>query len=127
MAVEIPDPLRRREALYGPDTPPETLVEYAAAYEQRGRIDDALQFYVQAGDQAGLRRMKSKALELGDAFLLKALARAEPGMVDEQDWRNMVAAADRLGKELYARQARAALEGHLEALEPEEKRGQGKA
>ncbi len=127
MAVTLPDPLKRREILYGTDTPKETLVEYGAAYEEQGRIDDAMQFYSQAGDEAGLKRIKTKAFDVGDAFLLKGVARALPELVSEDDWKQMVSVAEKLGKDQYAEQARAALEGHLEALEPEEKRGQGKA
>ena len=126
MAVELPDPLRRREILYG-DTPKETLVAYGLAYEEAGRIDDALQFYVQAADRQAVGRIKNKALDAADAFLLKAVARAFPDMVGEGDWKMLIASAEKLGKELYAEQARKAIEGHLEALEPEEKRGQGKA
>jgi hypothetical protein len=127
MAVELPDPLKRRDILYGSNTPKETLVEYGAAYEEQGLIDDALQFYSEAKDQAGLKRIKTKALDVADAFLLKAVARALPELVSEDDWKQMISVAEKLGKELYAEQARAALEGHLEAMEPEEKRGQGKA
>jgi hypothetical protein len=127
MPPELPDPLNRREILYGPDTGTEKLVEYARAYEEAGKVDEALQFYTQAGDRDGLARVKNRAIDSGDAFLLKAVARALPDLVDEGDWKSLIASAEKLGKQLYAEQARAALEGHLEALEPEEKRGQGKA
>jgi len=127
MALNLPEPLKRREILYGASTSREALVDYGAAYEEQGRLDDALQFYTQAEDQAGLERIKAKSLEVGDAFLLKGVARARPELVSEEDWKQMIEIAERLGKELYADQARAALEGHLEAMEPEEKRGQGKA
>ena len=127
MPVEIPDPLRRRDILYGADTPKEVLVEHARAYEEADKLDEALQFYAQAADRQGLERVKTKALEAGDAFVLKAVARAMPELVGEDDWKSLIARAEALGKELFAEQARGALEGHLEALEPEEKRGQGKA
>ncbi|MHC4915336.1 MAG: hypothetical protein ACYTGB_07570 [Planctomycetota bacterium] len=126
MPVQIPDPLKRREVLYG-ETPPEVLVEHGKAYEEEGKIDEALQFYTYAKDAEGLRRVKVKAIEMGDAFLLKAVARELPDDVGEADWQSLITNAEKLGKELYAEQARKALEGQLEALEPEEKRGQGKA
>ena len=127
MAVKLPDPMRRRDILYGSDTPPETLAEYGEAYEQLGQFDEALQFYSQGRIMDGLKRMKAKAHELGNAFMMKVIAKSAPELVGEDDWKNLIDAAARLGKEAYAAQARAALEGHLEALEPEEKRGQGKA
>ena len=68
--IRLPGPLKRRDILYGPETTPEKLVEYGRAYEEAGRLDDALQFYEQAGDRAGLARVKEGAFELGDAFTL---------------------------------------------------------
>ncbi|GEM_PF-533614 len=127
MAVKLPNVLERREILYGQNTPKHTLVEYGMAYEERARLDDAVQFYVQAGDEAGLGRIKAKAMDIGDAFLLKAVAKAAPKMVSGDDWRALIENAERLGKNLYADQARAALKGSLEALEPAEKRGRVEA
>ena len=127
MPVQLPDPLKRRDILFGVDTPKEVLVEYARAYEEADKLDEALQFYAEAADRPGLERVRAKAIETGDAFILKAVARAMPELVAEGDWKSLIARAEALGKELYAEQARGALEGHLEALEPEEKRGQGKA
>jgi hypothetical protein len=126
MPVELPEPLRRREILYGPQTPPETLIEYGKAYEEAGRIDDALQFFEQARDRAGLERVKHQAFQAGDAFMLKRIAKAMPEMVTPADWEQMASRAEALGKQLYAEQARQALAGHLEAVEPEEKQGLGK-
>lgn len=127
MPVELPDPLKRRDILFGADTPKEVLLEYARTYEEADKLDEALQFYAEAVDRPGLERVKTKAIEAGDAFILKAVARAIPELVAEADWKSLISRAESLGKELYAEQARGALEGHLEALEPEEKRGQGKA
>ena len=127
MAVQLPDPLRRREVLYGPGIPSEVLVEYGQAYETAGRMDDALQFFEQARDRAGLARMKAHALKIGDAFILKRIAKAIPEMVTPGDWELLVKCAEGLGKTLYAEQARHAIAGHWEALEPAEKQGLGKA
>jgi hypothetical protein len=127
MAVKLPDPLKRREILYGVTTPPEALVEYGMAYEEAGRMDDALQFFEQAKDAKGLGRVKEHALEAGDAFMLKRIAKAMPDLVAPADWERMAKHADELGKVLFAEQARQALAGHLEAAEPEEKQGLGKA
>jgi hypothetical protein len=126
MADPLPDPLRRRDVLYGPETPPEVLVEYGQAYEDAGRMDDALQFFEQARDRAGLARLKAYAFKVGDAFILKRIAKASPELVTPGDWEQLVQRAEGLGKTLYAEQARQAIAGHLEALEPEEKQGLGK-
>ncbi|HOX05658.1 MAG TPA: hypothetical protein PK280_04575 [Planctomycetota bacterium] len=127
MAVNLPDPLRRREILYGVDTPAATLSEYGQAYEEEGRFDDALQFFEQARDAKGLGRIKEQAFKLGDAFMLKRIAKAMPEMATPADWERMAKRAEELGKNLFAEQARQALAGHLEAVEPEEKQGLGKA
>jgi hypothetical protein len=126
MGLTLPEPLKRREILYGPNTPPGVLLDYGRAYEEAGRPTDALQFYVQAGDRDGLDRVKATAVKNGDAFTMKAVARAMPDLVGESDWRTLIDRAGQLGKELFAAQAKAALEGQLGALEPEEKSGQGK-
>jgi hypothetical protein len=127
MAVKLPDPLKRREILYGASTPPEALVEYGLAYEEAGRMDDALQFFEQAADRKGLARMKDHAFATGDAFVLKRIAKVAPDMVAPADWERMVKRAEELGKAFFAEQARSAIAGHLEAVEPEEKQGLGKA
>ena len=127
MAVRLPAPLKRREILYGVNTPPETLVEYGLAYEEAGRMDDALQFFEQAKDAKGLGRVKDFAFKNGDAFMLKRIAKAMPELVAPADWERMAKRAEELGKALFAEQARQALAGHLEAAEPEEKQGLSKA
>jgi hypothetical protein len=127
MAAQLPKPLKRREILYGPITPPETLIELGRAYEQEGRLDDALQFFEQARDRAGLERMKAAALRDGNAFILKRVAKCLPELVTPADWEALIAKAEELGLALYAEQGRAAIAGHLEASEPEEKKGLGKS
>lgn len=124
---ELPKPLRRREVLYGPNTPPEELVRLGRAYEQEGRLDDALQFYEQARDREGLGRMKTAAVKDGNAFALKRVAKCLPELVAQADWEALIARAEAAGLSLYAEQGRAALAGHLEAAEPEEKKGLGKS
>jgi len=126
MTPELPKPLKRREILYGPNTPPEVLVEYGKAYEDQGLLDDALQFFEQARDRAGLERAKAAAIKNGHAFTLKRVAKCLPELVTPADWEALIARAEQQGMALYAEQGRAALAGHLEAAEPEEKQGLGK-
>jgi hypothetical protein len=126
MALELPKPLKRREILYGPNTPPEVLVDYGRAYEEKGFLDDALQFFEQARDREGLERMKAAALRDGNAFALKRVAKCLPELVTPADWEALIARAEEQGLALYAGQGRAALAGHLEAAEPEEKQGLSK-
>ena len=107
MAVRLPRPLARREVLYGPDTPRERLVELAHAYLERDLVFDAADFFVQARDREGLKIIKSRAREAGDAFLLRQVQAAAPDLVSKSDWEDLAARAKEIGKDIYAERAEA--------------------
>ncbi len=107
MAVRLPRPLRRRELLYGADTPPATLSALADAYLQEGLVFDAADFFAQAGDRDGLKHIRKLALETGDAFLLRHVREAMPDLVAKADWDELARAAKSLGKDAYAERAEA--------------------
>ncbi|MHC5057865.1 MAG: hypothetical protein ACYTKD_24625 [Planctomycetota bacterium] len=107
MAARLPRPLRRREILYGIDTPPETLSGLADAYLQEGLVFDAVDFFAQAGDRDGLGHVKKLAIETGDAFLLRGVKEAVPDLVEKADWDELARAAKSLGKDAYAGRAEA--------------------
>ena len=106
MARRIPRPLNRREHLYGADAPRQTLVEYGEAYLEQGLIFDAVEFYGRAKDEAGLKAIRATALEKGDAFLLRKVQEAMPGLVSAQDWETLGESAAKNGKQLYVERAK---------------------
>ncbi len=107
MAVRLPRPLARREVLYSPDTPRERLVELAHTYLERDLVFDAVDFFVQAHDREGLKIIKSRAREAGDAFLLRQVETAAPDLVSKSDWEDLAARAKEIGKDIYAERAEA--------------------
>ena len=106
MARRLPRPLARRESLYGVGTPREALVQLAEAYLDRDLVFDAVEFFAQARDREGLARVRSRAIEAGDAFLLRRVQEMMPDLVPDSDWQELARAAHSLGKETYAERAR---------------------
>jgi len=105
MAARLPRPLRRREILYGADTPPETLSALADSYLNEGLVFDAVEFFAQAKDREGLAHIRKIALETGDAFLLRRVKETMPDLVEKSDWDELARAATSLGKHVYAERA----------------------
>ena len=92
-------PLAAREVLYGEKTPRATLIEQGRLAFAEERYGAALHLFCRAADPEGLGRMKTLAIELGDAFMLRAVEEALPSLVTDADWKAVKAAAVRLGKE----------------------------
>jgi hypothetical protein len=107
MARRLPRPLARRDVLYGRDTPKAELVALARAYLDRDLVFDAADFFCQARDAEGLQAIRERALESGDAFLLRRVEEALPRLVSEADWDALARRARELGKETYAERAEA--------------------
>ena len=93
MAARLPRPLRRREILYGADTPPETLSALADSYLNEGLVFDAVEFFAQAKDREGLAHIRKIALETGDAFLLRRVKETMPDLIEKSDWDELARAA----------------------------------
>jgi len=129
MARPIFNALKKREVLYGEKTPIESLIEYSRAYLEAGAEAVAFDFIEQAArresrelgrierSREGLLSMKRAAIESGDAFFLQRIAKVAPEMVSEDDWREIIASARRLGKNSLAEQAERIL--HPPEEEPE--------
>ncbi len=105
MARRLLNPLVRREVLYGVRTPRETLLELADAYFNEGLVFDAADFLAQARDRDGLSRIRKRAIEMGDAFLLRRVHETFPDLVSDSDWDELGLRARSLGKELYVERA----------------------
>lgn len=107
MARRLPRPLARREALYGIHTPRETLLSLADAYLQEGLVFDAADFFAQARDRDGLSHIRKRAIEMGDAFLLRRVEESMPELVSKSDWGDLARSARSAGKTVYAERAEA--------------------
>ncbi len=107
MARSFPRPLARRQVLYGSGTPGAKLVELGHAYLEEGLLFDAADFFSEARDRDGLKLVKARARESGDAFLLRQVQQVCPELVSNEDWDELAARAKELGKDVYAARAEA--------------------
>ena len=67
---------------------------------------DALAFLERIEDKSQLAKLREKAIERGDAFLLRAVGQAEGTDAPTEAWGRLAQAAASQGKVLYAEQAR---------------------
>ncbi len=105
MAQRLPRPLRRRDILYGVSTPAEELAALGPAYFEQDMLFDAADFFVEARDREGLSRIRERAIETGDAFLLGRVRDGLPELVSDQDWKDLARNAAASGKEAYVARA----------------------
>ena len=100
--TKLPDPLQRRDILYGQNTPAETLREYGDLYLRKGKPNDAVEFFGLACYKEGLRRIRQMAMEEGDLFLFSRAAEFLQEAVSPEDWRKLAKKALEKGKLLFA-------------------------
>ncbi|RLA79070.1 MAG: hypothetical protein DRG33_04605 [Deltaproteobacteria bacterium] len=105
MAKRLPDPIKRREILYGKDTPPEVLVEYGHLYLEEGRWNDAVEFFGRAKYREGLMQLKEIALREGDFFLLYQIGEFLGEEFPPEVWKELGHRAMEVGKYHFARKA----------------------
>jgi tetratricopeptide (TPR) repeat protein len=99
---KLPDPLKRRDILYGKSTPEQVLREYGDLYLREGRPNDAVEFFGRACYKEGLRRIYQIATEEGDLFLLSRAAEFLQEQISPEDWRKLGKKALEKGKYLFA-------------------------
>jgi hypothetical protein len=92
MAESFPNALEMREIKYGPKTSREERVALARRLEAAGRVAEALDLYLLAGDEAGLASVRARAVREGRPILLLMLARANRA-VSSEEWRSAAEAA----------------------------------
>jgi len=98
----LPDPLKRRDILYGRNTPSEVLREYGDLYLHEGKPNDAVEFFGQACYKEGLQRIRQVAMEEGDHFLFSRATEFLQEEVHPEDWRTLGNKALEKGKHLFA-------------------------
>ncbi len=101
----IPDPLERRHLVERALAPTRALA-IAEAYLEQGRELEAVDFLRKGEGAERLAELRSRALERGDPFLLRAVAVATGSPPEREEWRRLADAAAAAGKERYALEAR---------------------
>ena len=103
--ASIPDPLARRHLLERTLSSAQAL-SIAEAYLEADRPCDSLAFLERVDDKSLLDGLREKAIESGDAFLLRAVAQAAGVDAPASAWAKLAETARSQGKLLYAEQAR---------------------
>ncbi len=101
----IPNALERRHLIERELAPAKALA-VAEAYLGEGRVLEALDFLRRGEADERLTELRGTAIESGDAFLLRAVATAQGRPAEAAEWGSLAEAAERLGKERYAHDAR---------------------
>ncbi len=102
---KIPNPLERRH-LVERELPTPQALAIADAYLAENRATEAPDVLRLAGADERLAELRSEAVSSGDAFLLRAVARAMEAPPKREEWRRLAEAAAAAGKERYAEEAR---------------------
>lgn len=105
----IPNPLDRRH-LIEKDLSHAQALETAEAYLAAGRTVEAVDFLAKAAASDRLAELRSRAIEAGDVFLLRAVARAMEEPPVRAEWSAIAEAAAAAGKDRYAVEARRQLD-----------------
>jgi len=101
---ETPSEERVRELTADPNLTPEDANRYADLFLAAGRYPIALMFLERSKDPGRLDRVKTKAVELGDAFLLHRVNTILPEHVKADEWRSAGERARAAGKLLFAKE-----------------------
>ena len=105
----IPNPLDRRLLIEKKLSEAQAL-EIAEAYLAADRSVEAVEFLAKAAARDRLAELRSEALESGDVFLLRAVARAMEAAPSRAEWSAVAEAAAAAGKDGYVADARRQLE-----------------
>lgn len=100
----LPNALVRREWIEA-EMDPARALQVAEAYLELGREAESIVFLAKAGASDRLREIAERAVQQGDAFLLRQACRALGEDPSPEQWRGLAEAAAALGKELYAAEA----------------------
>lgn len=100
----IPDPLARRHELERALDPARAR-EIAAAYLAEERELEAIAFLRKAGATSELEQLCQRAVERGDAFLLREACAALGREPERANWEALARAAAAQGRERYAGEA----------------------
>ncbi|MBW2494910.1 MAG: hypothetical protein JRE43_09180 [Deltaproteobacteria bacterium] len=101
---KLPRPIERRHLIERELSTAQAL-GYAEAYLEAGLEVDAIAFLAKAEATEQLAALRSRSIELGDGFLLRAVAAATEDPPKTEEWEALAEAAKRAGKERYATDA----------------------
>ncbi len=101
--ADLPAEERVRELTADPKLTADEANRYGDLFVQAGKYPVAMMFFERSKDRERLGRVKKDALRMGDAFLLHAITRLVPDLVEPDEWKQAGEAALKEGKLLFAR------------------------
>ena len=101
---KVPGPIERRHLIERELSNTQAL-RYADAYLAEGLDLDALAFLVKAEATDQIEALRARSIEVGDVFLLRAVASATGLPPKSEEWKALAEGAARAGKERYAAEA----------------------
>lgn len=107
--VTLPDPLARRLELEKALDPARSRA-IGDAYLAEEREVEAIAFHRKAGAHDALEKLCKRAIDRGDAFLLREASAALGREPDLDGWKRLAAAAEMHGRDRYAAEARRQVE-----------------
>lgn len=97
MAADLPDTLGLREVKFGDRVPAARRLKVARDLLQAGRIYDALDLFLIAGDEAGIKEIRGRAVREGLPVLLLMLKRGGH-LPTAKEWSAAAEAASAAGR-----------------------------
>jgi hypothetical protein len=100
----LPDVKEKTKRLYAKDAAPEVLSAQAEQYLAAGWLSDAIDFFDRAKDKQGLEKVMARAIDEGDAFLLRRCLKCLGKEDKDGEWGRLAEKALALGKLMFARE-----------------------
>lgn len=113
----LPDAIKKRDMIHSSKPDEVALKALGEAFESAGGLSDAIDFYAQIKDGQALKRLRAKAAEEGNSFLILKIAKylAEDKAGLDEDLLKCARQAEAQGKIRYAIKAYERLEMTQEA------------
>jgi len=94
----LPDPIEKRDQIYGDDTTTEQLKDLGDRFLEAGAFTDALEAYLEGDVREGGDRVLDQAVEQGNYFLIQKIDEQWPDLVDEDLWKRAGTNAEDAGR-----------------------------
>jgi hypothetical protein len=101
----LPDYRLKQKLLYVDKVNQDHLQKYGDLFLEEGRLSDALDFFIKAGSNSGLQKIKEIAFKSGDVMLFGQAAKALNLELKPADWEGIGQKAIELKKYSFARHA----------------------
>jgi len=98
----LPHSFKKQKMICDDKMPREALVSWGERYLEADRVFDAAAFFLKAGHQEGMDRLRRMALDQGDAFLFKLVVQGLPGQGRPEEWEALGRRAMQLQKFSHA-------------------------